>query len=283
MYTYTQTDTQMHTQRYTYPDTDTYPYIRNTYTKAHRLIQTHTHMYVTHRYTLVIKVINKVALLLIFPVSYLCLQFKYPQTTSSQYPAASSPPLQNNSGFSEKGNEDWSALPMLTDTKVRDSGCSISYMWLVCPGLTRPFHTWQPSRCCCEVTSYYHIRNEKIRPAFSFPGDDPVAVDLQQEEVIGPVELWGDPHAWRSPCVQISHVFDPFGVSWCVWSSFILLHVGLQFSSTISWQRFLSSSLCFWHLCQSSMAVVSCAHVWVFDLGPLSYKSGFVPVPYSLY
>lgn len=56
------TYTQAHTQKYTYPDTNTYPYIRNTYTKAHRLIQTHTHIYITHRYTLV----AKVALLLIF-------------------------------------------------------------------------------------------------------------------------------------------------------------------------------------------------------------------------
>lgn len=31
------------------------------------------------------------------------------------------------------------------------------------------------------------------------------------------------------------------------------------------------------------MTTVTCAQVWVFDLGPLSYISVFVPVPYSLY
>lgn len=31
------------------------------------------------------------------------------------------------------------------------------------------------------------------------------------------------------------------------------------------------------------MTVVLCAHVWVFDLAPLSYMSVFMPVPYSLY
>jgi hypothetical protein len=77
-------------------------------------------------------------------------------------------------------------------------------------------------------------------------------------------------------------VFDLFRVNFCsgwkIWVYFSLLHVQNQFSKHPFWSYCLSSSLCFWLVCQRWDSIFMWLYFWVLYFIPLFFMSSFVVV-----
>ena len=71
-----------------------------------------------------------------------------------------------------------------------------------------------------------------------------------------------------------------YGVRHC--SSFILLHVGVQFSQHHLLKRLSFSIVYFASFVKDKVPLYAWVYLWAFYLVPLVYISVFVPVPYCL-